>query len=136
MEENQKIYVIWKEHFWVQIMKGIILSLMPGNCKTLISEFIVWIQGGTVYYFCFCLNKQKHPSLSSLPPHMLVLCSVFLISSFSTEHEQGRKKSFSLRKIHSHLLVMMFCSLEAFSYESEGSSHLLHCGWDTEQLLH
>lgn len=113
-------------------MKGIVFSLMPGNCKTLMNELIVWVQGGTVYYFCFSLNKQEHPSLSSLPPHMLVLSSVFLISSFSTEHEKGRKKPFSLRKIHSYLLVMMFCSLEAFSCVSEGSSHLLHCRWDTD----
>src|SRR5574337_265452 len=90
----------------------------------------------TVYYFSSSLNKQEHPSLSSFPPHMLVLSSLFLISSFSTEHEQGRKKSFSLRKIHNYLLVMMFCSLEAFSCESEGSSHLLHCRGDTEQFLH
>ena len=90
----------------------------------------------TVYYFSSSLNKQEHPSLSSLPPHMLVLSSLFLIFSFSTEHEQGRKKSFSLRKIHNYLLVMMFCSLEAFSCESEGSSHLLHCRGDTEQFLH
>lgn len=89
---NQTIHVIiWgriKRHiyfgkhiFLVQIRNEIVFP-MPGHCKTLMNKFIVWIQGGIVYYFCFCSNRWGYPSLSSLPPHMLILSSLFLISSF------------------------------------------------------
>ena len=40
-------------------MKGIVLSLMPVNCKTLMNEFIVWIQGGC----CCCIASVVSDSV-------------------------------------------------------------------------
>lgn len=97
---------------------------MSVHCKIFMNKFIVWIWGGTVYYFCFCSNAWEYPSRSSLPPHMLV---PYLLSSwsryFSTEHERDRKKCFSLMKIPDHFLVMMVCTV--------GSIQL----WEWEILL-